>query len=224
MYATRLFVYKTMTARRSAAGSVLVFIAAFVQMAAAQNAASLNAVKSVFVGSLGSQPGAKQLHEEITESLRRSHKLQLAPLANADAVVEGIGEVWIRGHRSLSPRARTNTAYAEAIYGGYLSVLVKGRQGEILWSYFVSPKRATFGGDMKHDLATRFVEKLTEAISESAQITLTPSSPGSSAVTLRGAGAIFPFPVYQEWFTSFHAHDPNVVLTYAPIGSEGIDF
>jgi phosphate transport system substrate-binding protein len=209
-----------MTARRFGVPGLVALVAAFVRIAAAQNAASLNAVKSVYVGSLGSQPGAKELRDELIESLFRSGKLKISSPADADAVVEGVGEIWVRSHRSLSPRARTTSAYVEPIYGGYLSVLIKGRHDEILWSYFVSPKRASFSRNFKRDLATRFVDELTKAIDQSAQNATAPSSFSGNAVALRGAGATFPFPVYQEWFTSFHADNPNVVLTYAPIGSE----
>jgi hypothetical protein len=66
-----------MTARRFGVPGLVALVAAFVRIAAAQNAASLNAVKSVYVGSLGSQPGAKELRDELIESLFRSGKLKI---------------------------------------------------------------------------------------------------------------------------------------------------
>jgi phosphate transport system substrate-binding protein len=52
-------------------------------------------------------------------------------------------------------------------------------------------------------------------------------------VTLSGAGATFPFPVYQKWFTNFQTENRGTAITYDAIGSEagirkllagGIDF
>ena len=36
---------------------------------------------------------------------------------------------------------------------------------------------------------------------------------------LKGAGATFPFPVYEKWFTNYRRENPSVEITYEPIGS-----
>ncbi|HXB72011.1 MAG TPA: phosphate ABC transporter substrate-binding protein PstS [Candidatus Acidoferrales bacterium] len=50
---------------------------------------------------------------------------------------------------------------------------------------------------------------------------------------LKGAGATFPYPVYAKWFTNYRRENPNLEITYDPIGSEagvrrllagGVDF
>jgi phosphate transport system substrate-binding protein len=38
---------------------------------------------------------------------------------------------------------------------------------------------------------------------------------------LNGAGATFPNPIYQKWFTDFHRDHPNVQINYQSIGSGG---
>jgi phosphate transport system substrate-binding protein len=37
---------------------------------------------------------------------------------------------------------------------------------------------------------------------------------------LKGAGATFPYPVYAKWFTNYRRENPNVEISYDPIGSE----
>ena len=40
-------------------------------------------------------------------------------------------------------------------------------------------------------------------------------------ITLNGAGATFPNPMYQKWFSEYHKLHPNVQINYQPIGSGG---
>ncbi len=42
---------------------------------------------------------------------------------------------------------------------------------------------------------------------------------GGKAVALNGAGASFPFPLYQRWFREFNALHPNVEINYQSVGS-----
>ncbi|HEY7305177.1 MAG TPA: phosphate ABC transporter substrate-binding protein PstS [Bryobacteraceae bacterium] len=207
-----------MTGRKLGITGFAVLVYGVGLLAFGQNATSLNAVHSVYVGSFGDQPGAQDLRRALIDALKHS-ALHVSASAQTDAVLEGIGEIWIRGYHSLSPRARTNDVYAEPIYGGYLSVRARGKNGEILWSYFVNPKRAGFGGDLKHDLAARLVDNLTEAISGSTEASATLASFSGKPVTLRGGGATFPYPIYEQWFSSFQAVNPFVQFAYEPVGS-----
>jgi phosphate transport system substrate-binding protein len=208
-----------MTDRKFSVAGFAVLLAGVSSLALGQNATSLGAVRNVYVGSFGDQAGAQELRQALIDALKHS-KLRVLTSVPADAVLEGIGEIWIRGHHSLSPRARTNDVYAEPIYGGYLSVRARGKNGEVLWSYFVNPKHAGFGGDLKHDLAGRLVDNLTEAISSSADTPDTLAGFGGKPVTLRGGGATFPYPVYEQWFSSFHTVNPLVQFAYEPVGSQ----
>jgi len=174
----------------------------------------------VYVGSLGTNEGVEDLRHELIETLRRLHRLTIVSSADqADAVLEGKGGLWIRGYRSLSPRARANPSSAEPIYAGYLSIRVQGKDGETLWSYFANPRRISFSG-LKHDLASQLVSKLWDDISNATDTTVAATSPTGAVATLRGAGATFPFPIYHDWFHSFHARHPNWQFEYQPIGSE----
>src|SRR5215469_10805893 len=44
---------------------------------------------------------------------------------------------------------------------------------------------------------------------------------GSSEVRLQGAGATFPNPLYQKWFSEYNKMHPNLKFDYQSIGSGG---
>ncbi len=45
--------------------------------------------------------------------------------------------------------------------------------------------------------------------------------PAFAQTTLNGAGATFPNPMYQKWFSEYHKAHPDVQFNYQPIGSGG---
>ena len=54
-------------------------------------------------------------------------------------------------------------------------------------------------------------------------VTATNATPAASggAVTINGAGATFPNPIYSRWFAEYEKVHPNVKINYQPIGSGG---
>ena len=48
-----------------------------------------------------------------------------------------------------------------------------------------------------------------------------PSQPQSSTITINGAGATFPNPIYSKWFSDYNRLHPNVQINYQSIGSGG---
>src|SRR5215470_6131852 len=48
-----------------------------------------------------------------------------------------------------------------------------------------------------------------------------PAARGTTPATLFGAGATFPNPIYQKWFSEFHRLHPEVTVNYQSIGSGG---
>src|SRR4051794_38054635 len=44
---------------------------------------------------------------------------------------------------------------------------------------------------------------------------------GSAETNLNGAGATFPNPIYQKWFTEYHNAHKDVQINYQSIGSGG---
>ena len=214
--------YKLMKARRFK----LAFLGVWVVLSRVglhgQNVRSLGSVHTISIGSLGEYLGGKELAHELAAQVQHHNSLQLAQAAEADAVLEGLGVVWIRGYHSLSPRARANDTYAEPIYSGYLSVTLHAKSGEVLWSYFANSKNAASRSKVGKDLAGQVLHALSDVIREA-----TSEMPSSTAVgtarpaTLRGGGATFPFPIYERWLTSFHSAVPAITVTYDPLGSSG---
>jgi phosphate transport system substrate-binding protein len=45
--------------------------------------------------------------------------------------------------------------------------------------------------------------------------------PAGAQVAITGAGATFPAPIYQKWFSAYQSVDGNVQINYQPIGSGG---
>jgi phosphate transport system substrate-binding protein len=43
----------------------------------------------------------------------------------------------------------------------------------------------------------------------------------SAALSINGAGASFPEPIYSKWFDEYHKKDPNIQINYQAIGSGG---
>src|SRR5580692_12737384 len=43
----------------------------------------------------------------------------------------------------------------------------------------------------------------------------------ANALTITGAGATFPYPMYSKWFDEYHKKDANIEINYQSIGSGG---
>jgi phosphate transport system substrate-binding protein len=47
------------------------------------------------------------------------------------------------------------------------------------------------------------------------------STASNNAITINGAGATFPYPIYSKWFDEYGKKNPNVRINYQSIGSGG---
>lgn len=183
-----------------------------------QTAERLSQVNRLYINSLGTDTGAAQIREQLVRRLRRSRDVQVvSDLKDADALVRATGRIWVTGHVSLSPRSHS---LGQAVFEGYLSVEVIGKRNETLWSYLVTPGKFPWNG-VADDLAHQLVNRLLRAIKEEGQL----APPGSSMEvkskgTLRGAGATFPSPLYQQWLELFQDDHPDVHISYDAVGSE----
>jgi phosphate transport system substrate-binding protein len=172
--------------------------------------------RNVFVDSFGDKPGASELREQVTSELRKTPGFRVVAMpGDADFVLAGTGEVWVKSHYSLNPRNRS-ISDAQAVYTGYLSIELKDKKGETEWSYLATP-HSSGSGDVSRILARLAVKKL------SAEMDAPPSAPPAGVrpmTTLTGAGATFPYPVYEKWFTAFHKRYPEIEMHYEAVGSE----
>jgi phosphate transport system substrate-binding protein len=138
--------------------------------------------------------------------------------SSAKAILGGGGEVWIKGYRSHNPQFGKVAPNGTPIYTGFLSIELRDKNGQTLWSYLATPPEAS--DDVSKDLSRLIVKKLIEALKQGEAISQTAPLPEPTTV-LKGAGATFPFPVYAKWFTNYRRENPAVQITYEPIGSEG---
>ncbi len=183
----------------------------------AQTTANLHDITNVFVDSLGDRPGASDLREKIILELDKSRRFHVvATAAEADAVLGGTGEVWVKGHVSLNPRVRGVNGDTQALYAGYLSIELRDRNGDTLWSYLATP-HSSASPDVSRDLARLAVKKLVSAPPDPAA---TIPSTAIRPTTLTAAGATFPYPVYAKWFEAFHGRFPEIEIQYDAVGSE----
>jgi phosphate transport system substrate-binding protein len=175
--------------------------------------------RRLYVEAFATKAGAEKLREDVTAELRKLNWVSLVPdESSADLILGGGGEVWVRGYRSFSPRSHMKLqTNGTPLYGGYLSVELRNKNGVTVWSYLATPGAAS--EDISKDLSKRIAKHLAEALTQAE--TLTPPSPRTQTmIALSGAGATFPYPVYRKWFTNFQAEDPGTLITYDAIGSE----
>jgi phosphate transport system substrate-binding protein len=183
----------------------------------AGKARNLSQVKKIYVEALGQGRLGDEFRERVAARLRKDGRLDLVDTpAQADAVMSGTSEIWITGYVSRNPRAPSTT---EPVYSGFLSARVTSKDNEVVWSYLVTPRKFAWGG-IVHDLADNLAAKLLEAHTENRDVAAAASSPDTATVSMRGAGATFPAPLYQMWFQSFHDQRPNARISYDGVGSE----
>jgi phosphate transport system substrate-binding protein len=205
----------------SAAGRIFaigVLLTSAFQPGSAQTAESLSQIRRILVQPLGQGTLGNEFRERVIDRLRKDgHLMVVEASAQADAVMSGTAEVWVTGHVSVSPRTASTTK--QTVFSGFLSARLMGRNHEVLWSYLVTPRKVEWGG-IVHDLADNLTAKLLEARAETIEAASTTRPQYATAVTLHGAGATFPAPLYQKWFQSFQAQQPNQHLSYEEVGSE----
>jgi phosphate transport system substrate-binding protein len=175
--------------------------------------------RRLYVEAFATKAGAEKLREDLTAELGKLSSVSVVPdESNADFILGGGGEVWIRGYRSFSPRSHMKLpTNGIPLYSGYLSVELKNKRGVTVWSYLATP--GTASEDISKDLAKKIAKHLAEGLNQAETLT-PPSARTQPAIALKGAGATFPDPVYQKWFINFHAEDPGTLITYEAIGSE----
>ena len=120
----------------------------------------------MYVGSLGSKPGAVDLQKQLTEELRKVSGIRVVSSeAKADAVIQGEGEVWAR---VLQPESAggERPGRGQPILGGFLSVELVSRSDGVLWSYLATPHPGA--EDVEQDLAKQVTKNLKLAIMKAA--------------------------------------------------------
>jgi phosphate ABC transporter phosphate-binding protein len=193
------------------------FCCAMVGPTLVSQTAPANQIRRIYVEPFTTREGSEALREDMLAELRKMKSVSLAgDESSADAILGGGGEVWIRGYRSHNPQLGNVPPNGTPIYTGFLSVELRDRNGQTIWSYLATPPASS--GDVSKDLSTLIVKKLVEALAQGEALSHT-APPSQPTTILNGAGATFPFPVYEKWFTNYRRENPAVQITYEPIGS-----
>ena len=148
--------------------TALTFFSVLTKADYAQTAETLSQVKKVYVGSLGDKQGATGLRDKLIQRLRRTSAVEIAPSPKAaDAIITGTSEIWIKGYVSASPKP--SPWNRQPLYDGYLSVELKGKDNETLWSYRATPGKLLWNG-VDQDLVNRLTKKLLAALRQNAGV------------------------------------------------------
>lgn len=191
--------------------------------ASAQTAESLSQVKRVALDWPETEKNSNAVRDRVLQKLRGSASIQVVQAAQADAILHGKAAIWEAGSVYLSPRSKS---IQQVSYSGYASMELSGKDGQILWSYLVTPRKPgwkSISDDLADQLARQFVEALSAkgATSNAASAASSGATSGTgSAVSLLGAGSTFAAPMYQKWFQSFAHTRPELQIQYAAVGSE----
>ena len=176
------------------------------------------ASERLYVQRFATRTGAGKLQQDVVEELRKTKSVVLVSQeSDANLILGGGGEIWIRGYRSLNPRSGRLPSDGTPVYDGFLSVELRNPHGITLWSYLVTP--GTASPDISKDLSRQIAKHLVEALKEDITPDATTPQPPVETV-LSGAGATFPFPVYEKWFANYHRENPGVQINYDAVGSE----
>lgn len=204
-------------------GNILLQCGLLVGVAAAQTADNLAAVKRVALEWPDADKNSAGVRDRVLQKLKASKAVEIVPQAGqADAVLRGKATIWVASRELLSPKSKS---VEQVRYTGYASMELSGKDGQTLWSYLATPRPLQWRA-ITDDLGDQLARKFLEALAgKGAEANLAPAgasgATGSSAgVTLRGAGATFPAPMYLKWFESFAQARPGVQIQYAPVGSQ----
>jgi len=175
-------------------------------------------VQKLYIDSFGHDKNAIEMRSRILRRLRSSNLQPVSNLRGADAVMKCTGQIWTIGHVSLN--AHTHNPLLP-ILQGFLSCEVIGRDNQTLWSYLVTPSRFPWAG-IPDDLAGQLVVRLLGAAGSKGPTTTTSiagTPPPNPTVSLKGAGATFPAPLYQKWFELFEGAHRGLHIEYDAVGS-----
>ena len=205
--------------RVTIAAMALLIVAGPGSQAYPQTAQSLSQVKRLYVEIDDDGGLVDQLRQTLIKRLRKTGKYEIVDSpALADATLKGTSQMWLKGY--ITTNSRSPMTNREAVYGGYLSAEVVGKNSETLWSYLVTPGKLIWTS-ITDDLAASLVKALLAAgMEEDEASAATTPKHNLARTSLSGAGATFPAPLYQKWFQSYQQRNPEVRIAYEAVGSE----
>ena len=129
----------------------------------AQQTFHLDGIKRIYVEPFTVKKGSDKLRDDVVAQLRKLNAITIVSRpSDADATLGGDGEIWVKGYRSLNPRSGRLPSDGTPVYSGFLSVELKGSNGDTLWSYLVTPSAPS--EDISKELSKRLQRYLAEAL------------------------------------------------------------
>jgi hypothetical protein len=118
----------------------------------------------VIVEPFPGKPGAAELRAELIRLLGRERGvIVVSDPSSAELDVSGDGETYVTGYVGANPRVRYLNSDARPVFRGFLSVELKNRAHDTIWSYLVTPRRLG-PDDINRNLAGQIVRRLVEAV------------------------------------------------------------
>jgi hypothetical protein len=146
--------------RRWRAGWVAAFVCCGGLAAQSLNLAS---IKRIYVAPFAVKKGSEALRSDVISQLRKLNNVSIVSSpSNADAILDGDGEFWVKGYVSLNPRSGRLASDGRPVYSGFLSVQLKDSKGDTLWSYLITPSAAS--EDISKELSKRLEKYLAAAL------------------------------------------------------------
>jgi phosphate ABC transporter phosphate-binding protein len=176
-------------------------------------------VDRLYVEAFVTKSPTDTFQKDVTAELRKINSISLTPdESSADLILGGGGEIWIKGYRPFTHRSEMRLpTNGTPVYGGYVAVELKNKQGVTLWSDLVTPGSSS--EDAAKDIAKLIAKHVAYALEMGQTLPVTEPLP-QPMVVLKGAGATFPYPVYSKWFANYRRENMEVEITYDPDGSE----
>lgn len=165
------------------------------------------------------------VRDRVLQKLKSAGTIQVIEnSASPDALLRGSATIWKTGYIFTSPRSK---AAEEATYQGYASVELNDKSGQALWSYLATPRHVGWkriSDDLGDQLATALIAAVKQ-INGATKSTREPNSDemrttSAGNLTLKGAGATFPAPIYQKWFEGFEQNQSGLKVNYDAVGSQ----
>ena len=111
---------------------------------ASQTAPANHIGRRIYVEPFVTRAGSEKFREDVIAELRKVKSVSLADgESSADAILGGGGEVWIKGYRSHNPQLGNVPPNGTPIYTGFLSIELRDKSGQTLWSYLATPPAAS---------------------------------------------------------------------------------
>jgi hypothetical protein len=112
---------------------------------------------------VAAKPALEGVARVLERDMEKSGAFQIVDTpAQADAILSADGDIYVKGYVSLNPRSGNLPGHGEPVRAGFLSVELKGKGNETLWSFLATPK---FGStNIEHEISKQVTRELVLAM------------------------------------------------------------